>query len=141
VIDELSVYFDNPARDSMGYQHVEGFLRCGRNLVELHFKERDRAFRKSEPQVATFDYGEIDRVEYLSGWFKPKILILRTRSPEKLKDFPGADVGRVELQVIKKSREDAEKAQAFLDYKQSEAYLRESANRLDEARDELDSGL
>jgi len=141
VIDELSVYFDNPATDAMGYEHVEGFLRCGRDHAELHFKEKDRAFRKSEPTTAIFDYSEIERVEYESGWFRPKLLILRVRTPDKLKDFPGAEVGRVELQVTKKSRKDAERASAFLDFKHSEAYLRESANRLDEARDELDSGL
>ena len=141
MIDELSVYFDNPARDSMGYHHVEGFLRCGRDHAELHFKERDRAFRKSEPTTVTFDYAEIERVEYQAGWFRPKLLILRTRTPEKLKNFPGADVGRVELQVTKRSRKDAERAEAFLDFKHSEAYLRESNSRLEEVRDELDSGL
>ena len=141
MIDELSVYFDNPATDAMGYEHVEGFLRCGRDHAELHFKEKDRAFRKSEPTTVTFEYSEIERVEYHGGWLRPKILTLRVRTPEKLKDFPGADVGRVDLQVTKKSRKDAERAPALLDYKQSEAYLRESANRLDEVRDELDSGL
>ena len=141
MVDELSVYFENPAMDAMGYQNVEGYLRCGRDRAELHFKERDRAFRKSEPTTVQFDYAEIERVEYVDRWFRPKILILRTRTPDKLKNFPGADVGRVELQVIRKSRADAARAPAFLEYKHSEAYLRESTERLDDLRGGSDSGI
>jgi hypothetical protein len=141
MVDELSVYFENPATDALGYEHVEGFLRCGRDFAELHFKERNRAFRKTEPITVQFDYAEIERVEYIDRWFRPKILVLRTSSPEKLKDFPGAVVGMVELQVIGKSKADAAKASAFLDYKQSEAYLRDSTERLSELRGEGDSSV
>ena len=48
VIDELSVYFDNPATDALGYQHVEGFLRCGRDHAELHFKEKQTVTEYAE---------------------------------------------------------------------------------------------
>ena len=139
--DELSVYFENPATDPLGYEHVSGRLRCGRDAVELQFDEADRAFRKTPAQAVSFTYEEVDGVEYTGGWFQPKILTFRVKTPEKLAGFPGADVGRVELRVIRKSRGDASKAAAFVEYKQSEAYLIESAERLEEKRNELESGL
>jgi hypothetical protein len=141
VIGELSIYFENPATDALGYEHVEGKFRCGRDHAELQYKERDRAFRKPEPTVVQLDYSEIEGVEYVNRWFRPKILVVKTKSPDKLAGFPGGDVGQVELFVTRESRKDAAKAPAFVDFKQSEAYLRESDDRLDEKRHELDSGL
>lgn len=135
--DELSVYFENPATDPMGYDHVEGRLFCGRDRVELQYKRRDRAFRKAEPKTIAFGYGEVDRVQFDSGWFRPDVLLFQSRSPEKLEEFPGADVGRVELRVKTGSKREAKKAAAFIEYRQSEAYLRESEQRLDELGGEL----
>lgn len=132
--DELSVSFENPATDPMGYDHVEGKLYCGRDRIELQFKPRDRAFRKSETFAVPFEYAEVEKVEYHSGWFRPRILVFQTRSPEKLADFPGASVGRAELQVIRSSRRDASKVAALIRFKQSEAFLAESESRLDRLR-------
>lgn len=141
VIDELSIYFENPATDALGYEHVEGKFRCARDYAELQFKERDRAFRKTNPIVVQFDYSEIEGVDYVNRWFRPRILVVKTKSPEKLTGFPGGVVGQVELWVTRESRKDAAKAPAFIDFKQSEAYLRESDDRLGEKRHHLDSGL
>ena len=137
--DELSVYFENAARDSLGYEHVEGCLRFTRDGVELHFDERDRAFRKIPPETASFSYAEVTRVEYVNRWFRPKRLVLQTRSPEKLTRFPGAEVGQVSLFVKPESLADAAKAPALLEFKHAEAYLKESEERLVEKRRELES--
>ena len=141
VVDELSIYFENPATDALGYEHVEGKFRCGRDQAELQFKERDRAFRKTEPTIVPLDYSEIEGIEYLNRWFRPRVLVVKTKSPDKFSGFPGADVGQVELFVTPESRKDAAKVPAFVDFKQSEILLRESDHRLDERRHELDSGL
>ena len=74
ILDSISVYFSNAATDALGYEHVEGKLYCGRDTVELHFKERDRAFKKSDPETVEFDYKEIEKVVFLGGWFNPKML-------------------------------------------------------------------
>ncbi len=134
--DELSVSFENPATDPLGYNHVEGKLYCGRDAVELQFKVRDRAFRKNEPRRVPFEYSEVERVEYLSRWFRPKILVLQTRSPEKLADFPGASVGRAELLVLPASRRDASKVAELIRFRQSEAFVTESDERLHRLREE-----
>jgi len=134
VYDELSVNFENPATDPMGYNHVEGKLYCGRDAVELQFKMRDRAFRKSESHVVAFDYAEVEKVVYESGWFRPKILTFQTRSPEKLDRFPGASVGKVELRVAQGSHRDAGRVAELIRYRQSEAFVAESESRLDRLR-------
>ncbi len=133
--DELSVSFENPATDPLGYDHVEGKLYCGRDAVELQFKVRDRAFRKGNALVVPFTYAEVERVEYFSKWFRPKVLVFQTRCPEKLDGFPGASVGRVELQVIEASRRDAAKVADLIRYRQSEAFVSESESRLSRLRD------
>lgn len=133
--DELSVSFENPATDAMGYQHIQGKLYCGRDWLELQFKEKDRAFRKSDTNVVRLEYGEVEAAEYISKWFQPKLLILQTRSPEKLDEFPGADVGRVELQVMRESTSQAKRVAALIDYRQSEAFLEESEERVERSRE------
>lgn len=135
MFDELSVQFDNPADDPLGYNFVEGKLTCGRDLVELHFRQRDRAFRKGETRTVTFEYGEIEKVEYLSGWFRPKTLVLQTRFPRKLDGFPGASVGRVVLHVLAASRGDARKLAGLVELRQSEAFVAESEERLRRLRE------
>ncbi|MEM7697376.1 MAG: hypothetical protein AAF236_03120 [Verrucomicrobiota bacterium] len=134
MFDELSISFENPATDPLGHNHVAGKLYCGRDQVELQYKMRDRAFKKNEPITISFDYGEVEGVELVSRWFKPKLLIFQTRSPDKLADFPGADVGRVELQVIRESVGDAKRVAALIDLKQSEAFVAESEDRLSARR-------
>lgn len=126
VYDELSVSFDNPATDPPGYSPLSGKLDCGRDAVELQFKVRDRAFHKSEPLRVPFGYSEVERVESVSRWFRPKILAFQTRSPEKLADFPGASVGRADHLVLPASRRDASKVAERIRFRQSEAFVTES---------------
>lgn len=135
--EELSVYFENPARDALGYEHVGGCLRFGRDEVELTFDEKDRAFRKTPAVTVTFGYGEVVGVTYVSRWFRPKVLRFQTKSPEKLAEFPGADVGQVNLIVKPESRKAAAKAPELVEFKQSEAWLEESERRLEEKRGDL----
>jgi len=133
VYDELSVSFENPATDAMGYDKVEGKLYCGRDDIRLQFKREDRAFRKSEPQTVEIEYGEVEKVEFISRWFQPKRLVFETRSPEKLAEFPGAGVGKLALYVTDESKRDARKVAGLIRFRQSEAFLAEAEERLDRA--------
>jgi len=140
--EELAVYFENPARDALGYEHVGGCLRFGRDGAELYFDEKDRAFRKTPPQTLAFLYAEIVRIEYVDRWLRPKVLVLEVATPDKLTGFPGAAVGRVELTVVPTSRAAAAKAPSLFEFKRSEASLAESAGRLDQERlGKFESGL
>lgn len=135
VYDELSISFDNPATDAMGYDHVSGKLYCGRDQLELQFKVKDRAFRKNEIRTVIFEYSEVESIEVISRWFYPKRLIFQTPKAERLEDFPGAQVGRIELQVLRDSSKSAEKIRGLIQYKQSEAFLAESETRLNQLRE------
>lgn len=139
--DDLAVYFENPARDALGYEHVSGCLRFTEDFVELHFDEKDRAFRKTPPQTVRFSYGEVLQVVFRSRWLRPKTLAFETSAPEKLAGFPGAAVGRVELTVTPASLPAARKAPAWLEYKRSEARLAESTSRLRQQKGGLETGL
>jgi hypothetical protein len=136
VYDEISVSFENPATDPLGYDHVAGKLYCGRDAVELQFKVKDRAFRKNESTTVRFLYAEVEQVQMVVRWFRPRILIFQTRSPEKLDGFPGSKVGRVELQVVPSSVGEARKVADLIRFKQSEAFVAESEERLNRLRDE-----
>ncbi|MEO0415415.1 MAG: hypothetical protein AAF226_10745 [Verrucomicrobiota bacterium] len=135
--NELSVFFSNPATDPLGKQVVEGRLFCGPDYVELQYKVRDRAFKKNDATEIRFDYSEVEMVDFNSPWIGPKILTFQVRETDKLKSFPGAKVGKIELHVTKASRDDAKKAQSFIEYHQSEAYLRERDADLRSSRDDL----
>ncbi len=137
MFDELSINFENPATDALGYEHVEGRLFCGRDYLELHFDEKDRAFVKIPPVSVRFTYDEVEKIEYLKKWFRPGKLIFRTRTPEKLSRFPGAKVGMVELQVTRGSTRDAVRVARLIDFRKTEAYLGVSEERLRQASSEL----
>ena len=114
--DELSIYFENPATDPLGYEQVEGKLVCDRDGVTMRFKQRDRAFRKNDGLVLELSYSEIESVNYASRFFGPK----------------------VDLHVVRSSRSEATKVANFVEYRQSEAFLREQDDRLSESRESLD---
>jgi hypothetical protein len=132
--EEISIYFENPATDPLGHETVEGKLFCNRIGVSLRFKQKDRAFRKNDSIVIELEYTEVESMEYTARFFGPKFLTLRTRGTDKLKSFPGAEVEKVKLHVIRGSRDAAKKASNFVEYRQSEAFLKEQDDRLSDAR-------
>ena len=138
ITDELSIDFKNPAADAMGYEGVQGKLRCQHDEVELQFDQDDRAFRKIPVVVRQIPYAQLESVEYIDRWFRPKLLVFKTKSPDYLDGFPGGEVGKVTLKVCRQSRKDAARLASLLEYKQSEAFLEESNARLAEARGDRD---
>lgn len=138
ITDELSIDFKNPATDALGYEGVQGKLRCQRDEVELQFDQDDRAFRKIPVVVRQIPYGQVESVEYIDRWFRPKLLIFKTKSPEYVDGFPGGEVGKLTLHVCRQSRKDAARLASLLEFKQSEAFLEESNARLERAREAQD---
>ncbi len=132
--DELSISFENPATDPLGYNQVAGKLYCGRDEVALHYKVKDRAFRKNESVTVRFTYAEVELIRLMARWFRPRIIVFQTRSPDKLDGFPGSIAGRVELQVIPASVREAGKVADLIRFKQSEAFVAESEDRLNRLR-------
>lgn len=138
--ETLNIHFSLPATDSLGRMHVDGKLRCLDEKVVLQYKVRGRTFKKAgnELQTIEFPYREVEHVEYASGWFRRR-LILKTNDPAVLERMPGADLGRIEMHIGKKSRRDAAKIEAFVDFKQSMALAEESHERWEQSRGEGES--
>lgn len=114
----------------MGYDLVEGSLLCGHEELTLSFKQRDRAFRKNPLLSVTFAYAEIESIQFLSKWFQPKRIVLRTITTEKLEEFPGARVGEVELFVRKESIPQAKRVAELVEFRKSEARLEKAEMRI-----------
>ena len=134
ITNELSIDYENPATDPLGYDHVQGKLRCKFDFVELQFDQIDRAFRKIPVVIREIPYSQVESATYVDRWFRPKLLIFKTKDPQYLDGFPGGEVGKVTLQVSRSSRDDAKRMAALLEYKQSEALAEETAARMDDAR-------
>lgn len=138
ITDELSIDYENPATDPLGYEHVQGKLRCKFDLIELQFHQIDRAFRKIPVVIREIPYAQVESATYVDRWFRPKLLIFKTKDPQHLAGFPGGEVGKIKLQVSRSSRDDAKRMAALLQYKQSEALADETAARMNHARAALE---
>ncbi len=110
---------------------------CSNPGVTIRFKQKDRAFKKNEETIVELSYAEVESISYSSKLFGPKLLTLTTRNTDKLSSFPGGDVSRVILHVCKQSRKSAERIADYVEYRQSEAYLKEQDSRLAEGWDSL----
>ncbi len=135
--EEVSIYFDNPATDPLGHEHVEGRLFFGEQGISLDFKVKDRAFRKGEAGSIAFGYEDIESIRFTRRFLGPRILTLGLRSAVILEPFPGAEVGKARLHVTSASGEEAKKVESLVEYRKSEAYLSASHHRLEESRRQL----
>lgn len=131
MFEEISISFENPATDPMGFGAVTGKLSCLRDSVRLQFKEKDRAFRKNETQTVDLDYSEIETLELVAKWFRPVLFVLETRALEKLDVFPGSKVGRVEMFIPKSSKAVAKKMMNLITFQKSERFLIDSEKRME----------
>lgn len=136
MFEEISIAFENPATDPMGFGAVTGKLTCLRDSVRLQFKEKDRAFRKNETRVIDFEYVEVENAEVESRWFRPARFVLETRALSKLDGFPGSQVGRVEMWIGKSVVPTARKIIGLIEFRRSEQILQESEGRLDRSIEE-----
>ena len=136
VTDQLAIYFEIPARDSMGYLHVNGKLRALEDEVLLHWKIKDRTFKKSgkEMQTIPIGYADIEHVEIVSRFLFNKDLVLKVHDPRLINELPGSEMGKVQLQITKKSKPDAAKFIKQVEFKMSEINLNRSLERLHRAQ-------
>ena len=144
-LEPITIYFEIPAADPMGREHVEGKIRGLEDEVLLHWKIRERTFTKGKHTAhrISLKYHEIEEVEFQGGWmfFRRSRLIFRVCEPARLEGMPGSATGRCVLRVAPKSRQDAGRLAKFLDYKVSEYRLTRSEDRLEELLEEPQAGM
>lgn len=135
VTDHLAIYFEIPARDSMGHLHVNGKLRALDDQILLHWKLKDRTFKKAGAEMETIEigYADVEHVELTSRMFFNKDLILKVHDPRLLSELPGSEMGKVRFQITKQSKPHAEKFIKQVEFKISEINLERSIERLEKA--------
>ncbi|MFT5905620.1 MAG: hypothetical protein ACI9E1_001218 [Cryomorphaceae bacterium] len=135
--DPISIQFEIPATDHLGKNHVEGKVRFLADEVEIDWRVRGNIFRGGNTEVETISmpYGQIEHVELRKKWWKIRDIILRIADPSLVEKIPGVEMGKMVLQIDKRSREEAEKLESLIDYKRSIFILDEQTKRLEKLKE------
>ena len=131
-IDPVNINFHIPATDPLGREEVLGKLRFLPERVVLSWRLKGSVFKGGKGEMTTIDlpYGEIEHVQLVKKWFKVRRIILRIETPDLVKDIPGVDMGRMNLHIDDRSREEAKKLVGIIDFKRSMFILDEHDKRL-----------
>ena len=137
-IDPVNIHFHIPATDPLGKQEVLGKLRFLSDQVTLSWRLKGSVFKGGKSEMVTIDlpYSEIEHVELVKKWFKIRRLVLRIENPELVKDIPGVEMGKMNLNIDDRSLEEAKKLSSLIDFKRSMFILDEHDQRIKAIRDE-----
>jgi len=141
LIDPVSIHFTIPASDPLGKNTVLGKVRFLADRVELSWRLQGSVFRGGQGEMTTIplSYKDIESVEVHKSWFRVKSLTLRIGDPQLVKDIPGVDMGKMEIEIDSKSKQEAKKLHHLIDFKRSTFILDEQNERLAAIREELDA--
>lgn len=136
--DPVNINFQCPATDPLGREHVIGKLRFLPEEVELSWCFKGNVFTggKSEMNAIILPYGEIEHVELVRKWWKIRKLIFRVSDPKLLREIPVAEMGKIEMEIDERSRQEAEKLEGLIDFKRSIFLLDAQEERLKSMRDD-----
>ena len=135
--DPVNINFHCPPVDPLGKNHIIGKLRFLPDQVELSWRLKGNVFTggKSELIAIELPYGEIEQVELVKKWWKIRRLIFRVSDPKILGDIPVAKMGKLEMEIDDRSREEAKKLESLIDFKRSIFLLEAREERLKAMRD------
>lgn len=136
--EPVHINFHCPAIDPLGREAVIGKLRFLPDHVELAWRMEGNVFvgGKGEMTVIDLPYGEIEHVELVKKWWKIRKLIFRVSDPKLLGDIPVAKMGKLEMEIDERSREEAGKLASLIDFQKSTFLLDAQEERLQAMRDE-----
>jgi len=134
--DPISIQFKIPATDHLGKDHVEGKIRFMADEIELGWRVKGNVFRgkNSDVELIPLAYSDIEHVELRKKWWKIRDLVLRITDPTLVANIPGVEMGKMTLQIDKRSREEAEKLESLIDFKRSIFIFEEQSKRLDDLK-------
>lgn len=133
--EPISLWFSIPATDPLGREEVHGKLRFLADHVELHWRMKGNVFRSGEDEMARIDlpYGEIEHVELVKRWWRIRSIILRIGNPALVAAIPGVAMGKMELHIDARSREEVGRLSSLIDFRRSIFLLDEQTRRLQAA--------
>lgn len=135
--DPVTITFQCPATDPLGREEVAGKLRFLPDEVELSWQLKGNVFTggKSEVNSIAISYADIEEVELITRWWKIRKLIFRVSDPKLLGEIPVAEMGKLEMHIDKRSREEAQKLESLIDFKRSIFLLDAQEKRLQAMRE------
>lgn len=135
--DPISIQFEIPATDHLGRDHVEGKVRFKADEVDIDWRVKGNVFRggNAEVQTISMPYSQIEHVELRKKWWKIRDIILRIADPALVAKIPGVEMGKMVLNIDKRSRKEAEKLESLIDFKRSIFILDEQTKRLDRLKE------
>lgn len=135
--EPISLWFFLPATDPLGREEVHGKLRFLADHVELHWRMKGNVFRTGEAEMSLVElpYGEIEHVELVKRWWRVRRIVLRVGNPALVADIPGVSMGKMELHVDDRSRQEAGRLTSLIDFRRSIFLLDEQTKRLKGAAD------
>jgi hypothetical protein len=131
--EPVSLWFFLPATDPLGREEVHGKLRFLPEHVELHWRLKGNVFRNGAEEGMTridLPYGEIEHVDLVKRFWKLRRIILRIGDPSLVAAIPGVTMGKMELHIDDRSRQEAAKLSSFIDFRRSIFLLDEQTKRL-----------
>lgn len=119
--EPLAINFHIPATDPLGREKVFGKLRFLPSSVEVSWRLEGNVFTggKSPLSVISLPYSEIEHVELVKRWFRYRSLVFRVSDPQLVADMPGVEMGKMTLEIDKRSGEEAKKLDSLIDYQKS----------------------
>lgn len=137
--EPVSINFRCPPVDPLGREEVIGKLRFLPDQVDLSWQLTGNVFTggKSEMVTISLPYGEIEHVELVKKWWKVRRLVFRVSDPQLLGDIPVAEMGKISMEIDKRSRQEAEKLDSLIDFKRSIFLLDSQEKRLAAMRADL----
>ena len=137
-IDPVHIQFRIPARDPLGREEVLGKLRFLPGHVEINWRLKGNVFTggKGELQTIEVPYGQVEHVELQRKWWRIRRIVFRISDPSLVKEIPGIEMGKMTLEIDKRSRKEAKKLESLIDFQRSEFLLDEHEKRLQAMRDE-----
>lgn len=135
--DPVNITFECPPVDPLGREHVIGKLRFLPDEVELSWRLKGNVFTggKGEMSTIVLPYGEIEHVDLIKRWWRIRKLVFRVSDPRLLGDIPVSEMGKLEMEIDDRSREEAKKLESLIDFKRSIFLLDAQEERLRAMRD------
>ena len=131
-IEPINIHFHIPAMDPLGKDEVLGKLRFLADHIALSWRMKGSVFKGGKGEMRSIDltYGEIEHVELVKKWFKIRKIVLRISNPERVKEIPGVDMGKMVLEIDGRSRDEAKTLESLIDFKRSMFILDDHEERL-----------
>ena len=135
--DPVNITFTCPATDPLGREEVIGKLRFLPDEVELSWRLKGNVFTGGKGVMSSIvlPYGEIEHVEIVKRWWKIRKLIFRVSDPKLLGDIPVSEMGKLEMEIDDRSREEAKKLESLIDFRRSIFLLDAQEERLKAMRE------